>query len=359
MENMDIKKANKIIVPVLLLVFIFLAYSSVLQKSPTYDEPIHLAGGYSSIVNNDHRIDPTNGILPGFWGAFPLLFDNDIKPVNAESKWWGKCDDLKLTEEFLSKNDIDYLFTLSRMMMIFAGVIGGLAVYFSSRKIWGENGGIISLALYVLSPTVLAHTRLITADHFSAIFFFLSAWSFWLLLDFFSVKRFLFVAFSLAGLALSKLSGVLILPVLLVIALVHLLLKNKWGIHCFKYRFVLEKCLQRSLLLFGVFVFLSCFVVSCIWYEYGFRYSMLADENGREVMERVWTFFLNRNYFPNKVIGFCREYKLLPEGYIFGFAAIFKKAFEGSYAFLNGHYSTSGWRSFFPLALGLYVFVAL
>jgi hypothetical protein len=43
-------------------------------------------------------------------------------------------------------------------------LVGGLAVFAWSRRRWGAGGGLLSLGLWALSPTVLAHGRLVTMD---------------------------------------------------------------------------------------------------------------------------------------------------------------------------------------------------
>ena len=43
-------------------------------------------------------------------------------------------------------------------------VLGGLVVFAWSRRLYGIWGGLLSLALWVFCPNVLAHARLITSD---------------------------------------------------------------------------------------------------------------------------------------------------------------------------------------------------
>ena len=43
-------------------------------------------------------------------------------------------------------------------------LIGGLAVFAWSRRLYGNWGGLLSLALWVFCPNMLAHSRLITSD---------------------------------------------------------------------------------------------------------------------------------------------------------------------------------------------------
>ena len=49
------------------------------------------------------------------------------------------------------------------MMPLFS-LIGGLAVFAWSRRLYGSWGGLLSLALWVFCPNILAHARLVTSD---------------------------------------------------------------------------------------------------------------------------------------------------------------------------------------------------
>ena len=56
------------------------------------------------------------------------------------------------------------LFQLARLMMPLFSIIGGLAVFAWSRRLYGRWGGLLSLSLWVFCPNILAHARLITSD---------------------------------------------------------------------------------------------------------------------------------------------------------------------------------------------------
>ena len=43
-------------------------------------------------------------------------------------------------------------------------IVGALAVFAWSRRLYGTGGGLLSLCLWVFCPNILAHCRLITTD---------------------------------------------------------------------------------------------------------------------------------------------------------------------------------------------------
>jgi len=56
-----------------LLIFVALGLGSVLQKSPTYDETVHLFAGYSYLRWGDYRVNPEHPPLVKMLAAAPLL----------------------------------------------------------------------------------------------------------------------------------------------------------------------------------------------------------------------------------------------------------------------------------------------
>ena len=63
-------------------------------------------------------------------------------------------------------NAADYfeLFTRARLLMPLFSVVGGLVVFAWSSRLYGGPGGLLSLALWVFCPNILAHARLVTTD---------------------------------------------------------------------------------------------------------------------------------------------------------------------------------------------------
>ena len=351
MKNKQIINKEKLLVAALLLFFAALTFSSSLYKSPVFDEGIHLAAGYNAWVNRDFRINPENGLIPAMLGALPLIFDDSIENFSKESRWWNICDHWKITEDFLyhSGNDFKKMFFQARIIMVIIAVLGGIALYLASRRLWGRSGALISLTLFALSPTVLTHSRFVISDMVFSIFFFLSAWLFWRLLNQFTVLRLFLLSLTLALLALSKMSAILILPVLLIIGIIRIFIGNKWRINIFSHRYLFKKRLHQSGMMILILLFTGLFSFCVMWGAFGFRYSMLSDEKGRNVLKNVWSYLLEKNNLPTKCISFAQEHQLIPEAYQLGFAFILQNT-VAKMAFLNGKYSSTGWRYFFPLA---------
>ncbi len=80
-----------------------------------------------------------------------------------------------------SGNDADAMLLQGRAMIGLLSVALGLLVYLWSRQLFGPIGGLISLALYAFSPTMLSHGFLATADLSTALFFTAAVWTLWAL----------------------------------------------------------------------------------------------------------------------------------------------------------------------------------
>ena len=107
------------------------------------------------------------------------------------------------------------------MIVVLSLVLGGV-VYGWSLALFGRAGALLSVGLYALSPTLLAHARLVTADLAAALFFLLATGAIWRLLERVTPMRLAAAALATAGLLLSKMSGLLILPTAAVLILVRL-----------------------------------------------------------------------------------------------------------------------------------------
>ena len=96
--------------------------------------------------------------------------------------------------------------------MVVIGVLFGAVVFAWSNYLFGRVGGCISLALCTFSPTLLAHGRLVTSDVTAALTFVAALLCVWEVLHRISVGRVLCCAAALGLLLVSKMSGLLILP---------------------------------------------------------------------------------------------------------------------------------------------------
>jgi hypothetical protein len=205
---------------VLLGLFFALTLSSATVKSATTDEGYHLAMGYSYLRALDPRSQPFNGQpypnLAGIWASLPLLLDqeplspSDVADGEGSGGFWAFVFDLFDTY-YRSPNIIRYTY-IGRVQIILLGLLLGALVFRWAREWFGVSVGLLACFFYVLSPNILAHSRLITTDLLSAGACLLTMYMVQRLLRCPNNLRALLVGLVLGGALLVKYSTLLLVP---------------------------------------------------------------------------------------------------------------------------------------------------
>jgi hypothetical protein len=339
----------------LLIAFVALASCSLVRKSITFDELGHITGGYTSWVTGDHRFFPQNGQFPKQWATWPLLFQ-ELKLPPTDQPAWRDSNVEEFGYQFLyaQGNDLHALLNTSRMMMVLVGLLLCGVVYIWSRLLFGPAGANVSLTLCVFSPAMLAHARLVTSDIAAALMFTLSLFLIWSLLLKVTLWRVLGCAGSLGLLCVTKMSALIMGPVIAVLVVIRLLLRRPLLVAFRGRQRVIRRGTEALAVLSGAFAIVLLTAWTIIWAFYGFRYSTVRDEKP----DSEPAFFgetinsLTEGNPVGPVIRFARDHNLLPESYLFGFAHVLSHS-RAHPAFLNGNYSPSGWTSFLPITVML------
>ena len=152
----------------LLTLHYVLAASSLLAENPTVDEVVHMPAGITYWQKKTFRLYHHNPPLVKLVAALPVVWANPIMtPAYAQASWRSpdpSPSTFAHTFAFLNADRYFELFRLARLPMPLFSIVGGLAVFAWSRRLYGAPGGLLSLALWVFCPNVLAHARLVTSD---------------------------------------------------------------------------------------------------------------------------------------------------------------------------------------------------
>ncbi|MFH1982586.1 MAG: hypothetical protein ABIL58_12150 [Pseudomonadota bacterium] len=328
-----------------------LAVTSVFEKSNTYDELIHLTTGYSYWTRNDYRYQPENGNLPQRWAALPLLFmDLDFPEPDekmAQNTWMASHIFF-----FERGNDAGRMLFAGRVMIVCLSLLMGLLIFSWSEEIFGFHGALVSLTLFAFSPTLLAHGRLTTSDTASALFFLAAVRTLWALMHRVDRATILWAGAATAGLMLSKMSGALIVPMALIMGLVRLAQRParplRLGI-----KFHVDNHGKQAAVLLAASLAAAVVCWGAIWGYYGFRFSAAAGLPTENHLSFVkWEAQLAGSGAAEPVIRLCRDYRLLPEAYLYGLSFVLNMAKQRP-TFMDGRYSeTGGWR-FFPFCFAV------
>ncbi len=209
-------------IPILgLLIFFALAVNTAVLTSPTVDESVHIFRGRVLWQTGQLRFQAKHTPL-AHWLNGSLLFTEPTLPDVADLPSWAQDDRPTLAREFLWESEpqpnIDRVFLLARLPIIWLGLLLGAILARWARAISGVSGPAVALVLFAFSPNLLANFSLATTDGPLAAMFVMAvfAWrrygqrpSFW---------RWL-LAGTLLGLALgSKLTAVILPPILLLLS---------------------------------------------------------------------------------------------------------------------------------------------
>lgn len=194
---------------------------SALHENQTVDEGAHLAAGYSYWKTGDFRMNPEHPPLIKLLSSVPLLFAPIHLPTDHPS--WVEGDEWAFARQLLYHNTLrpETILFLGRLPVMLLTLILAFLVFRASRERWGRRGGLLSLALIALEPTVIAHGHYVTTDLGIALFFLLTILAFERYLERPTRKHLLLVALWFALAQLAKFSATLLLPFLLLRWLLH------------------------------------------------------------------------------------------------------------------------------------------
>jgi hypothetical protein len=348
-------------VAVILLLFWLAMAASLRDKSLTYDEGSFALAGCSYWRLGDYRLSPETGLLPQRVAGLPLAL-GAYKFPSVESSDWRNSQLPPLAFDWFYKlgNDAKRMAASGRAACGMLAVLLGAVVWAWSRKLFGPRGGMVSLMLYVLNPAILANGSLMTSDTAAALFFLAASWAWWGMLHRMSAGRLLGSALLAGGLFVSKMSAVLILPVMLALAAARLLDGRPLPVAFGRWRRQISSRTRQALAFAIAGIVHALVVVAVIWSLSGFRFSAFADPAAGGRFMVPWEYALNQSAAsaaashqqlsaPDSAIDFMRRHELLPEGWLYGFAYVLRRAGSRP-AFWNGECSETGWPGFFPYA---------
>jgi 4-amino-4-deoxy-L-arabinose transferase-like glycosyltransferase len=227
--------AVSLAVVALLALHYFLAAQSLMQENPTVDEVVHLPAGVTYWQKHTFRLYHHNPPLVKLVAALPVVWAGVVtEPLYATASWrLAEPSPPTFSHYFAYFNADRYfeLFQLARLMMPLFSVIGGIVVFVWSRRLYGVWGGLLSLALWVFCPNVLAHTRLITSDMGATVMGVTATYVFWRYLQNPSWRWALAAGAALGVAQLAKFSLLLLFAVWPFLWLVRLLIvepRSKW-----------------------------------------------------------------------------------------------------------------------------------
>lgn len=217
------RRLAAIIILALVSVHVYLGWSFIKASAPTYDEPVHLASGYSYLATGKYRLNiRDHPPLAEMISAVPLLFrkvrlfSGHTYFITGQLYHYGNL--------FLYKNimDAEKMLNSSRLFsLLFWTVLLSAVIWLWGNFIGGINLSVWAMIIFAFFPAFISINSLVTTDSGGAVFFFISFFFAWLAFNFSTTRNFkpsVFFALSgvFTGLALASKFNMFILPPLVI-----------------------------------------------------------------------------------------------------------------------------------------------
>jgi hypothetical protein len=336
------------VVVCLTIFFCVLSLSAVRQKSPTFDETLHLFAGYSYLKWGDFGINPEHPPLAKMVAALPLLAlqlsDRGLDKKERDLVQRDRSHAWELANRFLFLyNDADSVFFYAKFSMMLFALALGLVVHTWARELYGLGAASVALFLFFCDPNIIAHSTLVHTDIPFALFFVAATYFFWRSLNHLSWPNLLLTSTCFALAAITKFSFVTIVPIWVVLGLVKIFAKVPQRSGITKPELVTSRWGKAGLLiiLLGA-ALLTCYLV--IWLTYGLRFDAAPYPRAQlpsliAAAKKPWL---------EQIVGFSSDYLFFPDSWIFGIADAFRSLDRPAY--LLGEIAKDGFWLYFPIA---------
>ena len=203
-----------------LLIILLAAELFISEKytSMTWDEPQHIAAGYSKIMTGDFRMNTEHPPLMHFLEGLPLLI---LKPKLTLDESWNNKNMMEFTRKFFFVNNKNprELLTYGRIPIILLTISLGTIVFLWTKKLFGINAALIALTLYTFEPNVLAHGILATTDMGFAFFGTLALYFYWNFFQKPTTNNLILAAITMGLAQLTKYTAIFLWPIYFIIIL--------------------------------------------------------------------------------------------------------------------------------------------
>jgi hypothetical protein len=273
-----------------------LMQASLWRKSPTFDELGGPTAGYTYWRCNDYRLDPEAGNLPQRVMALPLLSDRFRFPA-LSGEHWRTADVWSLAFDWFYNlgNDADAMMRRARAASGLMAVALGALVWFWSRRLFGPWGGLLSLLLFVLNPSILANGALATTDTAVSLFFLAAVGALWALLHRLTTGRLFLSAVVTAALFVTKMSAPLLVPMALALVAARLLSGRPLPVAVGPWRGTMVRRGPQAAAFAGAAAVHVLVAAAVIWASFGFRFNAVAGADAAHgQLFRRWEVLLGK-----------------------------------------------------------------
>lgn len=205
--------------PALLASFFLQSFCASLLKSPTFDEPAHLASGVSYFATRVFHANLQHPpLIKEVSAAFAMLGAGVRWPDTPEARTLiaqppGMSGLEWVVGSGMIARNPDRVLFWARLPMILVATALGLLIYLWGRQMLGEAAALGALFLYCFDPTMIAHSYLITTDVGLAAFTVAFLWALWNYCERPEGRWLVWSGLALGGALASKYSAVFLAPI--------------------------------------------------------------------------------------------------------------------------------------------------
>lgn len=201
------KRGGLIVAGAVLAVLLLISITSLRHKELTTDERLHYRYGDRVL----HGIPQRKGVIDSSLMPFSSVHAMTSRSLAALSRAAAISVDTSLNGQVKR----------GRYATIALSLLLALYVLKWSYELYGRNGALLSLSVYVFDPNLLAHGQLVTADLPAALTTTMALYHFWHFLKFGGKGRALLSGVTLGLSQLAKYSCIYLYPIFLVIAAIY------------------------------------------------------------------------------------------------------------------------------------------
>ena len=315
-------------------------------QSQTNDEGYHLMAGYRYWQCGDFGINPEHPPLLKFVAAAPLWPFHTPAPLGvcgqeSSDKYEGYGRSFHWY--YQEGHDPDRMMLIARTAAAVFSAVLAVCCFAFATELFGWLAGLLALLLLAFEPTMLAHGALVTTDTAISALMFAAVFACYRYFQKRTAVRLLLTG-ALTGLTFAaKHSGVLIIPVLVVLTLFEAWRNAKSDT---------SPTARIWLRHIAALAAIGAISLAVLWAFYGFRYA--ARPNGVPMAVPLATFLQmsqeqgNHGVMVVHIIPMLARYHLLPEAYLYGFVDVLTISNPGQPPFLLGKLYPHGQWFYFP-----------
>ena len=326
----------------LITVASIIAIASAWHDSPIVDEIPHIGAGYSYIAGQTHQFNPEHPPLAkdlAGLGLIPLHINSNIIPIapaNVNDQWnFGR------TLIYHSNADPIAIVHSAKLPLILLFILSAMLVFLWAKKVYNPRAALLAVFLFSFSPTIIAHSRLVTTDIAALFGVLFSTYFFVRYLQEQSTFNFWLASLSFGVALLTKFSTFLLIPYFLLVAIIW-----SWTHHNNFFR-PIGRLLLKSILIMAIGFII---IVGPIYQLHVLNYPPAQQKKDTATILRYYPI----STFSDAIIWASDKPILRPYAqWGLGLAMVFQRAEGGNRTYFLGQLSSTSFKSYFPIVFGL------